>query len=156
MTILGTAPGSLGAMALISDHDGRILTKCGIPKKSGMNEVDTAQLLHFLNKWNVRPLVVLEQAPHHAPSTSAVRSLALNIGIITGCLESRGITVVRPLSQRWQKELLGKVERGGSKEAAEKFALSRWPAEKWHTKRGRLDDGAIDAACLAEWGRTKL
>jgi hypothetical protein len=145
-------------MALLSKHDGRIIAKRPIPLLDERNEIDVLQMRTWLEAHDPHPhklMVVVEEAPHHAPSTSAVRSLALNVGILTGYFASRGYYMRRPLSQRWQGELLGKVEKGGSKAAAAAFAATYWPGETWFgsVRSKKPHDGMIDAACLAEWGR---
>ena len=77
-------------------------------------------------------------------------------GLIEGLLIARRYRYLTVPAQRWQKALLGKVPKGGTKAAAEAFARKLWPdLASWAVPAGcrTLQDGIIDGALLAEFAR---
>ena len=157
--IVGVDNGISGGLCAISRCRGRIISKVVMPtlKRNGKSEIDLMAVKEWVNELNTEPCFVIEEPLHHAKSSQAVRSMAINFGKLLGACEMR-MWEVNPITVReWQKEMLGTVPKGKTKEAALGVASSLCPDEDW-TKSERATiphDGMIDAYLIAEYWRKK-
>ena len=173
MIYIGIDNGLTGGLVALSDHPGPPIECWPMPTrgKAKGNEVDAATVWDFLSKhgdWK-NLTVILE-----TPGKQGVRfkgrdgqmkqggSLSLcsmwdSYGAIRGVLESRGIRHHRITPQAWQKVMLPGCAKGDTKPSALTKARQLWPQETWlaSPRCSKPHDGMIDAALIAEYGRTK-
>jgi len=98
--------------------------------------------------------VIIEECSYHQPSHAAMRSQALSYGKLTALLEIKGMRFIAVQAQKWQKDLLGKLPAGTTKEAALGLARRLWPSETFIPEGCRkVSDGLVDAALLCEYAR---
>lgn len=157
--VIGLDNGNKGGLAALSWSHGEIIDLMVMPvmEHLGHKEIDIKAVWEWASQWNPSRLIVAAEAPpHHCPSASALRSLALSFGKIVGFFEAKNVPVFRVPVRVWQKNLLRMDEKGLTKLLALDKAQSRWPEEDWlPTKRHRTPhDGLIDAALVAEHLRT--
>jgi hypothetical protein len=129
------------------------------------NEIDGRMVAGWiLRVTSGKPCVVtIEECPQHADRQSTMRSMGISYGILiaaisVGVPEAR-LVIVRsgnPLDS-WQRQMLGRCEKGGTKQAALTMAKILWPSETWlATKRSTVPhSGLVDAALIAEYSRLK-
>ena len=100
--------------------------------------------------------IVIEEPPHHAPSTAAVRSLALNFGKIAGVAHALRLPVHSADQKTWQREMLGKkIPKGTTKDvAAKKVREIAHPSVCFVSPKGKWLDGLVDAFLIAHWWKT--
>lgn len=160
MIYIGIDNGLTGGLVALSDHPGPPIECWPMPTrgKAKGNEVDAATVWDFLSKhgdW--RSLTVILETPgKHSPGAQALCSMWDSYGAIRGVLESRGIRHHRITPQSWQKRMLVGCAKGDTKPAALARARQLWPGETWlaSTRCSKPHDGMIDAALIAEYGRT--
>ena len=134
----------------------------------GTEEIDATALMGILQGQpiSVEVSVFIEECPRHASSASAMRSMAISYGLIIGVLarfeHSLGWAVHRTQSGNakagWQRQMLGDVPKGRTKEWALAAANSIWPGATWvaSPRCSKPHTGLIDAALIAEFGRRKI
>ncbi len=157
--IVGIDNGLKGGLCAISEPDGNILAKCSMPTmhRSKKTEIDASKIKAWLGSLNSSFILAVEEPLGFAKSSQAVRSMALSFGKLMGMAECCGYTVSRVSVHKWQKEMLGPVAKGKSKQAALHMAQTMAPEENWlRNKRCRTpDDGMIDAFLIARYCLTK-
>lgn len=107
--------------------------------------------------------VWLEKCPHHSMSKAAMRSMAITYGKLIGLFIARfphmilhRVSAGQEL-KGWQRILLGKFTAEDSKSKALALARKVWPKVNWpELQSGRVMDGVIDAALIAEYGRRQI
>lgn len=116
-------------------------------------EIDVPKLLAWACSYGPCELAI-EEPLHHAPSAQALRSMALNVGLVVG--EARNYPAIKRVHRievrDWQKALLGpKRNAKDTKVRALAAAKKLWPEEKWlATPRSKVPhDGIVDAALIA-------
>lgn len=127
------------------------------------NHIDAQVMIGWIKAiTDSRPCeIVIEECPEHADRTSIMRSMGISYGILIGsissCLPHCNLRVVRSGNPKdsWQRALLGKVEQGGTKEAALKLARELWPDVGFlATARSKTPHtGIVDASLIAEYAR---
>ncbi len=134
----------------------------GKVKPEEVSEIDAAALKLILGSLTPRgeTIVVFEDCPDHGDTVATMRSMAATAGKIMAVLELLGLApkTYRIQSHTWQGAMLGKVPRGQTKVYAEAMARRLWPSQDWRRTRrsSTADTGFIDAALIAEWGRTTI
>lgn len=157
--IVGVDNGVDGGFCAISRCRGCVISKMVMPtlKRNGKSEVDLMAVKEWVNELNTEPCFVIEEPLHHAKSSQAVRSMAINFGKLLGACEMR-MWEVNPITVReWQKEMLGTVPKGKTKEVAKDIAMMLCPGEDWTRSERAVvpHDGMIDAYLIAEYWRKK-
>jgi len=71
-------------------------------KRAGKSEVDLLAIKNWINELNTEPCFVIEEPLHHAKSSQAVRSMALNFGKLLGACELRMWEVHAISVREWQ------------------------------------------------------
>jgi hypothetical protein len=160
MIYIGIDNGLTGGLVAISDHPGPPLLMWPMPTqgKAKGNEVNAEIVFMFLDKWPREEIAVLLEVPgKHSPGLQALCSMWDGFGCIRGILETRGIRHHRIAPQTWQKAMLGNVDKGQTKPAALAKCRQLWPGETFlrSPRCSKPDEGMIDAALLAEYGRIK-
>ena len=125
--------------------------------KSKGNEVDAYAFQEIIYQFDPTKITVIVETPgKHSPGVMALCSMWDSYGVIRGVLESRGINHRRIMPQAWQRVMLPNCAKGDTKPAALAKAKQLWPAETWlATNRStKPHDGLVDAALIAEFGRT--
>jgi len=154
--VIGIDIGLSGGLCALCPESGEIVDRIVMPTRMHFRtgETDPHALLAWVRSFDCA-LVGIEEPLKRAPSSQAVRSMALSFGLCVGALESAGISVARVEVRDWQKALLGKFPAGQSKPAALAKARELWPEESWiPTPRHRVPhDGIIDAALVARYVR---
>lgn len=160
---IGIDGGTTGGIAIIYGSTGDIHELRPMPLKNGM--IDGSSLGSILCAYNSHLDVItvaIEECPKHAQSKAAMRSMGISFGIIYGLvcreLPTKRIITVRSGNPKdsWQRAVLGKVQRGGTKAAALAKARHIWIGHQWPTKcpKGSIPhDGIIDAALIAHHAR---
>lgn len=133
-------------------------------KRDGVQMVDGAGVCSIIRglHWPVEGVQIwVEDLSRHSMSKAAMRSMALNFGRLVGALEARvlcerctlHLTPAGNALSGWQRGMLGRMVRGESKFRAEDCARALWPSVAWPVRRSAVNDGIIDAALIAEFGR---
>ena len=175
MNYLGLDNGLDGGIAYLSEIAGLPpIRKAPMPtrkikgrSKDGVNterrEVDPMGIVDAL-KWHTGPtddlVIIIEAVPKRTLGKAgqmALRSMSISFGIVYGICVSRGYNVVTVDAQDWQREMLGNVAKGQTKQAALEMALRIWRGENWKktSRCTTAHDGMIDAALIAEFQRRK-
>jgi hypothetical protein len=167
--IVGMDNGNSGGFAAISGFDGSLISKLKTPTvsrklasaKKPILEPDVGEIVLWLRSLESTVHIFIEEAPLHAKSARALRSQAICFAMVYGRLlgEMANYIEVHTVDVKvWQKEMLGKVPRGRTKEYAEAEARRLNPDENWFaTDRSTTPhDGIIDAYLIAQYGRGKL
>ena len=121
-------------------------------------EVDPKAVVDFVLKFD-KCIVGIEEPLRFAPTSQAIRSMAISFGKCIGACAAFGIDSKRIQVKEWQDVMLGKgLPKGQTKSVALKKANQIWPNEKWlATKRSKVaHDGLVDAGLIAEYIRSKL
>lgn len=158
---IGIDNGISGAVATLHP-DGKVLSWHAMPVQSSRkgNEVDIVAIYNDLwrqktivRAWGAELVVVIEE-PGGAQSYKAAVSMAASFHSLRAAIEILRLRYHRITPQSWQKQLLH-CKAGDSKPAAAALARRLWPKERWlNTARCTTpNNGAIDAALIAEYGR---
>lgn len=159
MIFIGIDNGLRGGIVALSDHHGPPIGCWVMPLKckSKGNEVDAYAFQEIIYQFDPTKITVIVETPgKHSPGVMALCSMWDSYGVIRGVLESRGINHRRIMPQAWQRVMLPNCAKGDTKPAALAKAKQLWPAETWlATNRStKPHDGLVDAALIAEFGRT--
>lgn len=157
MKYLGIDPGLTGGWAII-DKDSKI-EMCG--KFEGIRDfymryqhfqlanssIASHPLVSSLEE-STLPMIFNPKTRSFMPRKGS-QEYKRQVGKWEGALEVIGISneLVRP--QKWQKIILGVIEKGKTKEKALQYAQKKWPELNLKKK----DDGIVDALCIAEYTR---
>lgn len=160
MIYIGIDNGISGALVALSDHPGPAIAMTPMPVKSkgqgSGKEVDALALwLWIYEHGGPGCHVILETPGKHSPGVLALCSMWDCYGVIRGVLEARRVRHHRIMPQAWQKIMLPNCPKGETKPAARARACQLWPYETWLAteKSTKPNEGLIDAALLAEYGR---
>ena len=125
------------------------------------NELDigaTKEWFHMVcDGWPENATFVIEE-PNNSRNASTAYSVASCFHALRGLIESKSLAKFRRITpQSWQKAMLRKFAAGDSKIAALEKARESWPDESWLASKrcSTPHPGMIDAALIAEYGRTK-
>ena len=161
-TYVGIDNGINGGLAIIGPVRGAPpVAVLRMPVKAG--QVDVLAVLEWLEA-HVTPAVIGVESPCHVmKQIQSMRSLAINYGLLLGCLRIRYrnfptkiVEVDAHSSTSWQKVILGKVPKGETKAYALAAAKCIWPDESFIPSGCRTPhDGIIDAVLIAEFLRRR-
>ena len=153
--IIGVDNGLDGGLCAISSFDGGIIDKVGMPTLnwSKKREVSVAAVNAWLVNLNTPFVLAIEEPLAHAKSSQAVRSMAMSFGKLIGMAEVKGYDHNRISVHKWQKKMLGRTAKGGTKAAALEVAERLAPQENWlKNKRCRTPhDGMVDAFLISRY-----
>lgn len=151
-----------GGIVALSDHPGPPIAMTTFPtqKPRSRTEVDIKALSGWVSDicGLLEGVTFIIEEPNNSRNPSTAYSVASCFHSIRGMLDRCDTKWHRVTPQRWQKAILGKLEKGQTKPAALTKAKQLWPDEKWlATPRSRTPHtGLVDAALIAEYGRIKL
>lgn len=152
--IVGVDNGLDGGLCAVS-KDGLVIDKIVMPTKwvCKKREIDTTIIKKWLLFLNTPFLLAVEEPLAHARSSQAVRSMALSFGKLCGMAETSEFSMCRVSVHKWQKQILGFVPKGKTKEVALHKAQQLAPKECWiKNKRCRVaHDGMVDAFLIATY-----
>tara|TARA_R100000655_G_scaffold21217_4_gene43575 strand:+ start:30621 stop:31124 length:504 start_codon:yes stop_codon:yes gene_type:complete len=158
MTIVGIDNGLDGGLVGISSSTGSIIDKTPMKtlERCGKREVDTYKTYQWILGLDVAPkdlFIAIEEPLRHARSSQAVRSMALSFGKLLGLCEIQGWRHRCVIVRDWQKSMLGKFNKGQSKQKAFEIASNIEPLEKWlkSSRATKPHDGMIDAFLIAHY-----
>jgi hypothetical protein len=155
--IVGVDNGLDGGLTAISAHTGAIIDKTIMPtlQRSKRREVDTRKVYGWLMELGSPFLFAIEEPLHHAKSSQAVRSMGISFGKLLGLAESRQWETRCVSVQKWQKQMLGFVPKGQTKERAFFKASFLAPDECWQKSKraSKAHDGMVDAFLIARYIR---
>lgn len=145
--IVGIDPGLNGAIVFLGERPSQYrMPRIG----PDFNANGIAALLGT----EIAPTVVLEAAQHVRLGPRGIMPKPTSVlyrcqGIVEGVCAAIGVPLILVPPRKWQAAMLGKTEKGKTKDAARLAAGRLWPNE-------RLPEWAIDAALIAEYGRRTL
>lgn len=169
MRYLGIDNGKDGAV-IVLDENGRVVGKYKTPllkastkkgKKQGKDEYDIVGMKGLLTGLALPDqdiFVFIEKAqpmPMRMGGVAANYQRGLSYGLWQGLLVGLGISYEVFSPQAWQKVMLAGINAADTKQAAAIAAMRLWPKEDWRksTLAKNADEGFIDAALIAEYGR---
>lgn len=124
------------------------------------NEVDIREVHWWLSRvtgGNLSNASYIIEEPNNARNASTAYSMAASFHSLRGFFETKLLNWHRVTPQAWQREMLGRVPAGMTKEYALAVARELWPDEAFRaTKRSTTPhDGIVDAALIAEYLRRR-
>lgn len=154
--VIGIDNGLKGGLCALCPESGDVIDYAVMPTRSqfSTDEADPAGVLAWVGSFDC-VLVGIEEPLKFAPTSQAIRSMALSFGLCCGALEAANFPVARVCVSDWQKKMIGKFPAGQSKPYALAAARRLWPSESWlPSKRHRAPhDGIVDGALLARYLR---
>lgn len=152
--IIGIDNGLDGGLTAI-DLNGSVVAKTVMPTlhRQGKREASARKIYEWVMNLESPFRIAIEEPLHHARSSQAVRSMALSFGKILGLAESREWQIDCISVHKWQKEMLGRVPKGKTKEVALAVANELAPGENWRKSKraSKSHDGMIDAFLVARY-----
>ncbi len=168
MNYCGIDPGQSGAICLVHENGSLLATSplpySGSGRDSELDMISLQEILHsYTADWgDVKPFVVVEMVQilgAMSSKTSIGKSHRMfgRIEAVLHCGKFRHETVKPAAWQRqfWQKTRMPKGQKFDTKAAALKAARRLWPDQTWlrSPRCKNPDDGLVDAALMAEYGR---
>ena len=157
--IVGVDNGLDGGLCAIAQFDGSLIDKIAMPcqQRSKKREIDICKIHNWLCDLNTPFVLAIEEPLAHAKSSQAVRSMAISFGKLLGMAECKRYEVARISVHKWQREMLGFIPKGKTKQVALGKAQELEPSENWlKNKRCRTPhDGMIDAFLIAHYYRQR-
>ena len=155
MNTLGCDPGLSGSLALL-DSEGLLLELCDMPTlktTKSRREVCSWDLVGLFEDWraeNGEFRCVIENASTR-PGQHAASGLKTGVGfgLVLGILAAQKVSVERISPQRWQKAILGKIEKGTAKDRSRAKAQELYPMAD--LGRRKTEDRS-DALMIALYG----
>lgn len=133
MLTLGIDPGLSGALALL-DEDGKIVELVDMPTlktTKTRREVCSCDLVGLFEDWRAHAgefrCVIENAGTRPGQHASSGLKAGTGFGIILGILAAQKVSVERISPQRWQKKMLGKVEKGTAKDRSRAKAQELYP-----------------------------
>jgi len=152
--IIGIDNGLDGGLVAI-DLNGSVVAKTVMPTlhRQGKRETSARKVYEWIMHLESPFRIAIEEPLHHARSSQAVRSMALSFGKILGLAESREWQIDCISVHKWQKEMLGRVPKGKTKEVALAVANELSPDENWQKSKraSKPHDGMVDAFLIARY-----
>lgn len=156
--IVGIDNGLDGGLCAVTDFGGDIIDKIRMPtlQMSKKKEIDIRVINQWLVDFNTPFTLAIEEPLAHAKSSQAVRSMAISFGKLVGMAESHEYPTMRVSVHKWQKQMLGRVPKGKTKEVALDLANNLAPEENWLASKRckKPHDGMIDAYLIAQYIRS--
>lgn len=167
---IGIDGGLKGGLVAISDTKGVSEPISCLPmpleKPGGKEQISIRRIVDWVHETYAKGTthVWLEKCPHHSMSKAAMRSMAITYGKLIGLFEARfphmflhRVSAGQEL-KGWQRQMFG---RAFTSEESKSLALAKaretWPKMQWpEMTSGRIMDGVVDAALIAEFGRRQL
>jgi len=153
---LGIDPGLSGALALLDDH-GRILELIDMPTlvvTKTRRRIDALAIVETVDLWATLhgPAInaTIEQAsirPNQGASSGF--KTGSGFGILLGILTAMLVPYEIISPQRWQKAMLGVVEKGTAKDRARAHAQQLFPKADLGKRKSQ---DRSDALCIALYG----
>tara|TARA_R100001509_G_scaffold165629_1_gene148316 strand:- start:3713 stop:4195 length:483 start_codon:yes stop_codon:yes gene_type:complete len=157
--IIGIDNGLDGGLVAISKHTGGIISKTVMPtmRRAGKREVNTVEVYKWMVGLHTPFCIAIEEPLKHARSSQAVRSMGISFGKILGMAECKGWDIMCISVHKWQKQMLGHIPKGKTKEAALDLAYELVPDECWQKSKraSKPHDGMVDAFLIARYVRGK-
>jgi hypothetical protein len=155
--IVGIDNGLDGGLVAIAQFDGSLIDRIAMPcrQQSKKREIDICKIHKWLSDLNTPFVLAIEEPLAHAKSSQAVRSMAISFGKLLGMAECKNYEVARVSVHKWQREMLGFIPKGKTKQVALETAQNLEPSENWlKNKRCRVPhDGLVDAFLIAHYYR---
>lgn len=153
----GIDPGHMGGICIISDKDIRVYPM-PVYKYKGKTKYNIREIASILKDNLVEVCYVEEPMMPFGNGKFSVASTFRFAGMMECMLTMLDIPFefIRP--QVWQKEVLGKVEKGKTKEKSIKYALKNEPHLRWKrsVRSEKISDGMTDAYCIARYGVMRI
>ena len=163
MKFLGIDPGLSGAVALIDD-DAKIIWLDDMPTlklTKTRREIDAREFADWLEgeaatstdaPWIDCRAVI--ESPGVRPGQSAQSGVKTGVGwgTLVGILVALKIPYETVTPQRWQKAILGNVDRGASKDRSRAFCQREYPSADLGKRRTQ---DRSDALCIARYAWAK-
>lgn len=150
-TVVGIDNGLDGGLCAV--RNGKVLKKCAMPttEREGKREIDIGHVLSWVRQFEDPVRLVIEEPLKHARSSQAVRSMALSFGQLLALCRLEGYDHRIVQVNDWQRKVLGRVARGGTKTVALAVAKKLQPGESWlaSSRSKKPHDGIVDAYLLA-------
>lgn len=147
--ILGIDPGLKGGMAFIA-HNGSVVhvEKMPVTKIDGSSCIDFHEITRRIKTYEPR-LIVMEKV-HSFPGQGVASCFTFGMGFggLQGIAAALGVSYVLVRPQKWQKEILGGIDKSLGKARSLVYCRQRHP----NIEPSHKHDGIADAICLAEWG----
>lgn len=176
MIYVGIDNGKDGAVVAL-DRNGEILRKYKTPlikasvragKRQGRDEYDLTAMRDVLlaiqtevKESDGPVMITIEKAqplPPRMGGSAANFQRGLSFGLWQGLLVGLGISYQVVTPQAWQKAMLAGIAASDTKQAAAIAAQRLWPGIDWRRsdQAKKPDEGLVDAALIAEYGRRCL
>lgn len=163
MTYIGVDCGLDGALVFIHNDEIHSMIEMPTTKFGRKRLIDIDKLAHMFNSDNKRKshVVIVEDPGGHAPSAAGLRSMTHSFAVIKTLLVANQIKHHCFHARKWQSDFFKKpkdfVGKFDTKKAALESANKIWPNTDWRrTQRSKKPfDGFVDAALIAEYGRTR-
>lgn len=165
---IGIDGGLRGGLVALSPLKGVLPISClpmPLSKFADKEQINIRKIVEWVHETYAKgdTHIWLEKCPHHSMSKAAMRSMAITYGKLIGLFEARfphmilhRVSAGQEL-KGWQRQMLGKFSRENSKAIALSKAREIWPKMEWpEFQSGRVMDGVVDGALIAEWGRRRL
>ena len=156
---IGIDNGISGAVVALSPESQIIdMLPMPIQKARGGNEIDIITVWGFFTQFYTRDqLIVLIEEPGGSKSAKAAKSMAGSFHALRAMCALKNLRWHRITPRSWQSVMLPGCQAGETKPRALELAKRLWPDENFlESKRCRVpNDGLIDAALIAEYGRQK-
>lgn len=152
MNILGIDPGLSGALCILDPIE-RGLEIIDMPvvelerNKKTKREVAAAMVYEALVGKDIQFAFLERVGAMPGQGVTSMLSLGRSVGVIEGVVAAMGIPLTLVIPQRWQKDMLVRGGKDGSRERA----MQLFPMQSELFKR-KKDDGRADAALIAMWG----
>lgn len=164
-TVVGIDNGVSGGLVAVDGH-GALIFKSVMPIKKSRkaNEVDIAAVVRLLEvsfgvedleEMHSKDIVFVIEEPGGSKNAKAATSMAGSFHSFRGMFETLLVQWERITPQQWQKVMLPGCKSGETKLRAASRVKELWPHESFlPTDRcTKLDEGMVDAALIAEYGR---
>ena len=158
MTTIGIDNGVSGGLVALSPHS-KIISMLPMPvlKARRGNEIDIAAVWQWMDALGDRSrITAIIEEPGGSKSARAATSMAGSFHALRALCVIKAIRWHRVTPQAWQRVMLPVCKAGDTKGRALALARQLWPDESFRASaRCRIaHDGMVDAAIIAEFGRT--
>lgn len=155
--IVGIDNGISGALVAISQFS-EIISYHTMPisRSRKGNEIDPVEVWKWLTSLGDRGRIsIIIEEPGGSKSAAAAVSMAGSFHTLRTICSLKGLRWQRITPRNWQRVMLPGCKKGDTKPRALAAARQLWPNETWlPTPRcSKPDEGLIDAALIAEFGR---
>lgn len=156
MIYIGIDNGLSGGLVALSDHPGPPVSMIRTPVQTvrGKNEINILAIKDWLQQFDHQQISAFIEVPTNARNATVGGSMWGSFQAIRCMLDLRQIRYQRVTPQAWQKKMIPGADKGETKAEAMVAARQLWPSEKFIPDGCKKpQDGLIDAALIAEYGR---